>query len=170
MNETTQVVVNKGLGYARSIVWSVFLTMIVVLVMASLRGGPMPSAVAPPLVGVDVAGKPVDIAALKGKPVVLYFWATWCGACKMTSPTVDQYARSHPEVTVLGVAMDEDAAVRAYLKATPRSFQVVPANERVQQDWPVRALPTTVVLDKEGRIAWQRVGILLPGELNVHVD
>lgn len=170
MNETTQAVVQKGVGWARSIVWSVFLTVMVVLVMASLRGGPLPTDVAPPLTGVDVTGKAVDIAALKGKPVVLYFWATWCGACKMTSPTVDQYARSHPEVTVLGVAMDEEAAVRAYLKETPRSFQVVPASEQVQQAWPVRALPTTVVLDTQGRIAWQRVGVMLPGELNLHVD
>ena len=170
MNETTQAVVKKGLGFTRSVVWSVFITFAGVLLLASLRGGPMPTEVAPPLVGVDTNGKSVDLAALKGKPVVLYFWATWCGACKMASPLVDQYARSHPDVPVLGVAMDEEAAVRAYLAETPRSFAVIPASETVQRAWPVRALPTTVVLNREGRITWQRVGVPLPGELNFHVD
>lgn len=170
MDDAPQTGVQKSVGWARSLVWSVFLTLTAVLVMATLRGGPMPTDVAPPLQGVDLAGKPIDTATLKGKPVVLYFWASWCGACKLTSPTVDQYARSHPDVTVLGVAMDEEPAVRAYLRENERHFPVIVASETVQRDWPVRALPTTVVLDKDGRIAWQRVGVMLPLELNLHVD
>ena len=165
-----QSVAKTGTGWVRSILWSVLLTVGVVLVMASLRGGPLATTVPPPLSGVDLAGKAVDIAQLKGKPVVLYFWASWCGACKLTSPTVSQYAGSHPDVTVIGVAMDEEDAVRAYLKDHERHFPVLVADEKLQRDWPVRALPTTVVLDKQGQIAWQRVGVLLPFELNVHVD
>jgi thiol-disulfide isomerase/thioredoxin len=170
MEEEQHSVARTGMGWVRSILWSVLLTVGVVLVMASLRGGPLQTTVPPPLSGVDLSGKPVDIAKLNGKPVVLYFWASWCGACKLTSPTVDQYASSHPEVTVIGVAMDDEANVRAYLKDHERHFPVVVAGEQVQHDWPVRALPTTMVLNKQGQIAWQRVGVLLPFELNLHVE
>lgn len=170
MNDATQHVVKKGLGFTRSVVWSVFITLAGVLLLASLRGGPMPTAAPPALVGIDLSGQPVDLRMLKGKPVVLYFWATWCGACKIASPVVDQFAGSHPDVAVIGVAMDEEPAVRAYLKEHDRSFRVMPATEDVQRAWPVRALPTTVVLNREGNIAWQRVGVPLPGELNFHVD
>ncbi len=170
MTDEAETAVHKGLGWVRSLVWSVLLSVVLVLVLASLRGGPMPTAVAPPLRGVDLAGKPVDLAALKGKPAVLFFWATWCGACKLTSPTVDAYAQGHPDVAVIGVAVEDEADVRAYLRATPRHFPIVVANAQVQRDWPVRALPTTVVLDKDGQIVWQRVGVLLPFELNFHVN
>ncbi len=158
------------MGFTRSVVWSVFITLAGVLLLASLRGGPMPTAEAPALVGFDLNGQPVDLRTFKGKPVVLYFWATWCGACKMASPIVDQFAGSHPDIPVIGVAVDEEPAVRAYLKEHARNFRVMPASEDVQRAWPVRALPTLVVLDKEGRITWQRVGVPLPGELNFHVD
>ena len=170
MDDQPQSIAQKGLGWVRSIVWSVLLTLGVVLVMASLRGGPLQTTVAPPLSGVDMTGKAVDIATLTGKPVVLYFWASWCGACKLTSPTVDAYAQSHPDVTVIGVAMEDAADARKYLTDHERHFRILAASEKIQHDWPVRALPTTVVLDKAGRIAWQRVGVLLPFELNVHVD
>ncbi len=159
-----------GLGWIRSLVWSVFVVVAGVLLIASLRGGPMPTEVAPPLRGADLSGKSFELAQERGKPVVLYFWASWCGACKLTSPTVDQFARSHPDVTVVGVAMDEEADVRAYLREHDRHFPVLVASEQMQHDWPVRALPTTVVLDKAGRITWQRVGVLLPFELNFHID
>lgn len=167
---TEPTIAQRSMGWARSIVWSVLLTVGVVLVVASLRGAPMKTAEPPPLSGVDLSGNSVDIAALKGKPVVLYFWASWCGACKLTSPTVDAFAQSHPNVAVVGVAMDDEADVRAYLKDHERHFPILVANTQLQQDWPVRALPTTVVLNRTGQIVWQRVGVLLPFELNFHME
>ena len=49
MDEMPPPIVRQGLGWVRSVVWSVFLTVVAVLVLASLRGGPLPTTVAPPL-------------------------------------------------------------------------------------------------------------------------
>lgn len=157
-------------GWVRSLLWTVLLSVALVMALGALRGGPIAGDNVPPLRGVDLAGQAVDLATLRGKPVVLYFWATWCSACKLTSPTVNAYAAAHPEVVVLGVAMEDAAAVQLYLGEHKRHFRVLAASEQVQRDWPVRALPTTVVLDANGRLTWQRQGVLLPGELNLHVD
>ena len=70
---------------------------------------------------------------------------------------------------VVGIAMDEEAEARAYLAKTPRSFAVVPENAEIQQGYPVHALPTTVLVDAQGKVAWSRQGVLLPFELEFHL-
>lgn len=161
--------VRRGFDWVKSLIWTLLLTGVMVMVIGSLRGGPVAQGPAAPLVGVDLSGTTHNVAQLHGKPVLLYFWASWCSACTLTSPTVDQYAAAHPELTVLGVAMESEEAVRLGLGKTRRSFPIVPMTEEIAAAWPVRALPTTVLVDERGMVAWQRVGVLLPGELHWHV-
>lgn len=151
--------------------WLLELALVALVVMAvgSLRGGPELPAVAPDFTARTVTGETLRLHDLRGKPTVLYFWATWCSACKLTSPTVAQYARNHPDVHVIGVAVDELETVQEYLRDTPRPFRVVTQDDAMAAAYPVHALPTTVVLDRDGRVAWSRQGVLLPGELNFHV-
>ncbi len=145
------------------------LMILIWMVIQSVRGGvPLPDhAPALPLTLTD--GSARGLADYAGKPLVLYFWATWCPACKITSPTVDQFARSHPEVAVVGIALDDPEAVRAYLSTTPRHFSVGFLSEVGQTQWPVHSLPSTIVLDSHAQVLWSRQGALLPGELNWHV-
>ena len=162
-------VARRGFDWVKSLLWTLLLSGVAVMILGSLRGGPIPAGPVPALRAVDLQGETHDIADLRGKKVLLYFWATWCGACKLTSPTVDQYAAAHPDVTVLGVAMESDDAVRLGMGRTRRSFPILPTTDEISEAWPVHALPTTVLLDEQGQLAWQRVGVLLPGELHWHV-
>lgn len=153
----------------KALIWTLLLSGLAVMLLGSLRGGPLKENVlTPPLQAPDLQGKMHSLASMRGKPVVLYFWATWCNACKLTSPTVDRYAADHPEVQVLGIAMDEKEAVRAYTLENTRSYPIVPMTEPISRAWPVRSLPTTMILDTAGRLVWQRVGVLLPFELEMH--
>ena len=154
---------------ARSWMWTLLLVWLVWMTVQSLRGGVDVTGVAPDFAATDTLGKPLQLHDLRGKPTVLYFWATWCGACKLTSPTVEAFAKSHPDINVLAVADDDPAAVQAYLQDTPRQFRVALGNRATMQAYHIRALPTTVLLDAAGKIVWSRIGVLLPGELNLHV-
>lgn len=160
----------RALGWTRTLVWTALWLALAVVLIGSLRGGPALPRQAPSFEARDLDGKLVRLADLRGRPVVLYFWASWCTACKLTSPTIAAYAASHPDVPVLGIAMEDESDVRRYLGDDRPPYVVVPETLAIQQTYPIRALPTTVVLDKAGLVAWSRQGMLLPGELNWHVN
>ncbi len=153
----------------RSWLWTFLLVWLVWMVVQSLRGGADVQGAAPDFALVDTQGQRVALADLRGKPAVLYFWASWCTACKLTSPAIDAFARAHPEVAVLGIAEDEPADLQSYLRGSPRSFRTALATRGITRAYRVRALPTTLVLDAQGNVAWSRVGVVLPYELGWHV-
>jgi thiol-disulfide isomerase/thioredoxin len=156
--------------FLRSMLITVILSAGLFLVISTVRGGVALPEEAPDFQTTTLDGKPVHLAALRGKPVVLYFWASWCPVCKVTSPSVDGFASRHPDVPVLAIAMEEADAARAYLAGAPRSFVPVAENEALANAYSVvRALPTTVIVDAQGKVTWSRQGALLPYELDLRV-
>jgi thiol-disulfide isomerase/thioredoxin len=143
------------------------------ILIGTLRGGVEVQGQAPDFTAPIVAGKgqggQVQLGALRGKPVVLYFTASWCPACKATMPTVDRFAAGHPDVHVVGVAMEDRQDAEAYFQQTERAFPIVAATAAVQKNYDVKALPTTLVLDATGNAIWSRQGILMPFELDARV-
>jgi len=116
------------------------------------------SGVAPPLRAPDLAGREVDLAAYRGKPVIVHFWATWCAMCRAEQHNIDAVARDIPVVTI---ATDSGtrARVATYVRAhgiEPRV--VVDEYGALRSNFGVRAFPTTFVLDAEGRIRHVEVG------------
>lgn len=153
----------------RSIAWTLLWMWLIFMVVQSLRGGVAVVGQAPAFALVDMAGQQLHSADLRGKPTVLYFWATWCTACKLTSPSVDALTKNHPEINVVGIAADEPADLTSYLADTPRQFRTAIATKAISDAYGIRALPTTVVVDAAGTIVWSRVGVVLPFELALHL-
>ncbi len=117
-----------------------------------------PSGVAPELVGVTLKNQPVSLADYRGAPVVLHFWATWCGVCEAAQGNLNAVAR---ELPVLSVASQSGKApqVERYV----REHGVVPTvviddSGALAKRFGVHAFPTTFVLDGEGRIRHVEVG------------
>jgi thiol-disulfide isomerase/thioredoxin len=133
---------------------------VVFLIATTFVGGPLDRGRRIDFTVRDLAGGEITRAALD-RPVVLYVFATWCSACKLTTPTVDGFARRHPEVAVL--------AVRAAAAEAGWSFRVIPDGGALAETLGVRALPTTIVLDASGEVRWNRQGVLVPGELDLRV-
>lgn len=173
MTTTTQQPVNAQTRWQR--VWGPIRSVLSTLMLTALMMGGMavlmargPSEVpAPSFTAKTVEGAEVRVGGDSGKPVVLYFWASWCSACKITSPIVSNYAARHPDVRVIGVAVDEVDTIRAALADSPRAFTTVIDDGKIAQKYGVSAFPTTFTLDSQGRPSWSRQGVLMPGELDV---
>lgn len=116
------------------------------------------------LAGVD--GQMVRLSDLRGQPVVLNFWATWCPPCQAEMPALQALADDYtdPGVTVLGINQAETAPqVQAYVQGKGIDFPVVlDSDAAVSQAYRVRSLPTTFFIDRDGVID----EIVIGGPLN----
>jgi thiol-disulfide isomerase/thioredoxin len=102
------------------------------------------------------AGDPLDLASLRGKVVVMNFWATWCGPCRTELPlfekTIERY-RNDPSVSFLAVTTDEDReAVLPYLQQYGYQLPVVFA-DGLEEFFDVTAIPTTIILGPAGKVS-----------------
>jgi len=112
----------------------------------------------------DADGKTVKLSDYKGKVVLLDFFATWCGPCKIEIPWFMEFERKHKDrgFSVLGVSMDDEGweVVKPFLQDLNVNYRVVIGNDFTAQAYGgVDALPTTFLIDREGRIAAVHVGL-----------
>lgn len=115
---------------------------------------------APAVSAALVGGDPWELSSLRGKVVVLNFWAPWCSPCRVEAPEFDQVARATKAqgVEFVGVAIrDNERAVSGFIKKYDISFaNVFDRPGKVVQrfrDLRVAGLPFTVIIDKQGRVA-----------------
>ena len=103
-----------------------------------------------------IDGRVVDTETLRGKVVVVKFFAKFCEPCKKTLPFVEAYAKSHPEVAVIGISEDEsEADVRELVAQYGLSFPVVQDGAHaVSGRFRVAELPMVFVADPRGKIRW----------------
>jgi peroxiredoxin len=113
----------------------------------------------------DATGATVKMADLKGKVVLLNFWATWCGPCKVEIPWFIEFQQTYKDrnFTVLGVSMDDDgwASVKPYVTEKKINYRIVVGDDALARVYGgVESLPTTFVIDRFGRIASSHVGLI----------
>ena len=120
---------------------------------------------APALVLPDEAGRQTwRLSDLRGKVVLVNFWATWCPPCRKELPSMERLWRQLKDqgLVVLGVNVGESAdEVFAFSNGleTPLTFPLLlDEDSSVAQSWPVKGLPTTYLVDKRGRIAFGVIG------------
>lgn len=123
--------------------------------------------VAPTWTLTDLDGKEWSLDALKGQPVVLNFWSTWCGPCKFEHPYLLEYARQNPDVRFLGIVYSDDpVVVGRYLKAAGSAYpHLVDPGGRAAIDYGVGGVPESFFIDRRGTIAHKHVGPLDPNTL-----
>jgi thiol-disulfide isomerase/thioredoxin len=122
----------------------------------------------------DLEGKPVRLSSLKGKVVIMDFWATWCGPCKQSFPLLQKVAekyRKNPAVVILAIDCWERQPTPAATLATVKQFQtsnkytwqVLLDNEgEVASKYGVTGIPTKFVVDRKGSIAFKSIGFSGP--------
>lgn len=110
------------------------------------------------------SGAKAQISEYKGHPVVLDFWATWCGPCTMQAPILDRIAKRYEKqgLVVLGVNVDDPADIaRAHALRQRLSYPIVIDTIRdASRKYGVERLPSLVVIDREGRVVKYMTGLV----------
>jgi len=116
----------------------------------------------------DSNGQLFHLADYKGKVVLLNFWATWCGPCKVEIPWFIEFEKSYKDrgFAVVGVSLDDDGwdAVKPYLEARKVNYRVALGNMDIERLYAggqgIQSLPTSFIIDRDGKIADVHVGLI----------
>ena len=155
--------------------WTAFLILILTLSTSCFYGEtdspetllPESSArtAAPPFELTDVNGETVSLESLRGKVVLLDFWATWCAPCIMIMPILEELQAEFPDdLVLLGVNFQEAKEdVSAFLNDRELNVRaLLDSQAEVADLYQVDSLPTQILIDQEGRIVARQIGLLPP--------
>jgi cytochrome c biogenesis protein CcmG/thiol:disulfide interchange protein DsbE len=120
----------------------------------------------------DAPGQ-LALASLRGRPVVLNFWASWCYPCNQEAPTLEQAARQWSgTATVVGVDVrDARGEARKFLRAHDISYPVVHDNrDSIWGTWGLTGLPETFFLDAGGRVVGHVAGQISAADLRTGIE
>jgi DsbE subfamily thiol:disulfide oxidoreductase len=108
------------------------------------------------------SGKPMKLAALRGKVTIIDFWASWCEPCKKELPFLDALSKSHKSkgLNVIGVNVDDDKKdALEFLKKVPVAFVVVhDAGKKLVETIGIPTMPTSFVVDAKGKVRFKHAG------------
>lgn len=147
MNVNRRLLLSTALGCAVAPAWAAAGTAYEVAPWPA--GTPLPQ-----LQGTDLAGRPWRVSDLRGRAVLLNFWATWCEPCRSEMPSLEQLAQRYApgELAVIAINFKQSvAAVRNFMKSTALALPVVldpdGANARALD---VHVFPTTLLIAPDG--------------------
>ena len=139
-------------------------------------GPTMLGKVAPAFTMVDLKGKKVSLADFKGHPVVLNFWATYCGPCKLEMPWFQDLQNKYKGqgLVVLGLDQDDGMAVKEVAAASKRvgvTYPILMPDDKVSKSYQLSDyIPETYYVDKSGKIVDQTIGAHSKDELEADVQ
>ena len=127
--------------------------------------GLLPEGPAPPMQIKTPSGESRSLDDLKGKVVLVKFWATWCGPCAMSTPHVQKLYEKYKDAgfEVLGVALENDDGqnIPDFVRQYGVTYTVgMPDPPDLRNGWlsPSAGIPTVFIVDKQGKVRWSRSG------------
>ena len=119
-------------------------------------------------------GKTFRLLELRGRPVVLDFWATWCAPCRASMPHLDRIQERYAGegLVVLGLSVDDagPGGVRRFAERLGIRFRLAMAEEKLLDQYgPIRQIPTTFFINRRGEVVRRTVGYLDPETLDTYV-
>jgi thiol-disulfide isomerase/thioredoxin len=140
---------------------------------AALEAPPQRSLVAslPDFSLQNLSGDDVPISTWAGKPMLLNFWATWCGPCRKEIPMLKDFQSQHPAWQVVGIAIDREPAVQSYAKDMQFNYPILVGetaamNAAATLGVDVIALPFSIFVGANGQVLGMHTGELHPEHLD----
>ncbi len=115
---------------------------------------------APRLILPDLDERKLDLATLRGRVVVVNFWATWCPPCRREFPSLGRLQKlfKPQDLTVVAINVGEDSDTAFSFSAGAGIIVLLDQDSRAMADWRVSGLPSTFVLDRQGRVVLRAIG------------
>ena len=132
--------------------------LVVASTAAALKAGDTP----PPIGLPDLQGEQVDLAELKGKVVVVDFWASWCGPCKEEMPVLEALHEKYSEqgLVIVGINIDNSRKkMEKFLEANPVTFRIVHDPKiTIPQRYEPSTMPTSYFIGRDGKLRYVHEG------------
>jgi peroxiredoxin len=188
----------------RSLLHSAGMTLAALLLLGTLRVSPLSAAdqtvkastatidklvpkdqrkPAPEFSLISSQGTLLKLADYRGKVVLLDFWATWCGGCKIEIPWYMEFDQKYkPQgLAVIGVSMDEDGwkVVKPFLAQerdpetgghTAMKYPVVLGNDTLAKAYNLTSMPMTLLIDRQGKVALSHTGMVNKNDFERHIQ
>lgn len=130
------------------------------------------SGPAPDFTLTNLKGEKVSLSSLKGKVVMINFWASWCGPCRQEMPLLEGIAKQYSKAgfELLGINLDEETSdAKAFLKGSPVTFPILlNPTMSVAELYKNTAMPSSYFIDKKGNLAHLHQGYRKGEEANYH--
>ncbi|MBA3531690.1 MAG: TlpA family protein disulfide reductase [Ardenticatenales bacterium] len=176
---TTQTIDRPTLGTQRP--WWMLPALVVVLSVLGLlayglmaRGrGQLVDGPAPDFTLQSFAGEPVTLSELRGQPVILNFWASWCRECDKEMRLLESsYQRYQDEIVFLGIDyIDTEDKARAYLEQYGITYPNGPdLGSRIANDYRIKGVPETFFIGKDGTVRGVHIGPLAQADLEAWIE
>ncbi len=172
--------------------WNLFLIFVVAAGLAAVfvgcksgNGATTPKTLAnePDVTFKDLSGKDVPLATLKGKVVVVNFWATWCEPCQVEIPWMIEFQQKYADkgFTLLGVAMDDEgkSVVDPFVQKTEfdvdgkkltMNYPIVLGNDDLAGKFGgLLGLPTSIVISRDGKVVKRYIGLASRDDLDAEI-
>lgn len=108
-----------------------------------------------------IDGGTFTLSEARGQPVVVNLWASWCPPCRSEIPDISAYAEDHPEVTIVGVAVDDvEVNARGFAAEIGASYPLAIGSDDVSRSYPHFGLPATYVVGENGVVTQFHNGIV----------
>ena len=140
-----------------------------------LAGATLRGKAAPGFALVDLTGKKVSLAGLKGHAVVVNFWATWCGPCRLEMPWFEEFQKKYKDqgLVVLGLSQDEGMSkedIGAAAKKIGVSYTILMPDENTAKAYGgIDVMPQTFYVNRDGVIVEDNVGPPSKDEMEAHI-
>ena len=155
-----------GFSIGAIIAWIAVLALLVILAFGLRRAQQGPVGVgqmAPNFTLTTFDGQPIELSDLRGKVVVINFWASWCGPCKNEAPALEAAWRHYQpdgKVVFLGIDWtDTETKAKEFLNQFGITYPNGPdLGTRISQRYRMGGIPETYIVDPQGKLAWVQIG------------